>query len=276
MQNRVYELEAQMAILQLEASADNFKEIGRLVDANEYGVSDDWDKLYEERAARLAEIAAAELAAQWTPDKAAHKVYLTFDDGPSKYTRQILDILDQYNVKATFFVIGREDEESLILYEEIFDRGHTLGMHSYSHKYKDIYKNEAAFTKDFEKISGLLTQVTGVEPTFYRFPGGSSNTISKVDMHVYTEFLTSRGVTYFDWNGDSGDAEGNGIPVEELIANATADIQSRKTSVILFHDTLNKETTVEALPTIIEQILAMEDTAILPITSSTELVQHIQ
>lgn len=276
MQERVYSLEAQMALLMLEHENDEMRGDSRMVDVAEKGVVDSWNTFYEDREIRLAEIAAAELAAQFDPEKAAHKVYLTFDDGPSQYTEQILDILDQYNVKATFFVIGKEDEASLILYEEIVDRGHTLGMHSYSHKYADIYKNETAFIKDYEKISNLLTQVTGVTPLYYRFPGGSSNTVSKVDMHIYTEFLKSKGVTYFDWNVSSGDAVSNGVAVEDLVTNSTEDIDTRKTSVILFHDTVTKETTVEALPLIIEKILAMEDTAILPITESTELVQHIE
>lgn len=275
MQNRLYDLEAQMAILTLEHN-EEMQRGSRLVDVEEDGIVDSWKTFYEDREARLAEIEAERLAAMFDPMKAAHKVYLTFDDGPSEYTEQILDILDQYNVKATFFVIGREDEESLRLYKEIVDRGHTLGMHSYSHKYADIYKNKDAFIKDFEKIYTLLATATGTTPMYYRFPGGSSNTVSKIDMHVYTDYLTSRGITYFDWNVSSGDAISNGVPVEELIIGSTSDIQTRHTSVILFHDTTTKSTTVEALPIIIETILAMEDTAILPITSDTELVQHIQ
>ena len=274
MQKRLYDLEGQMAIITLEMTEDS-KRDSRLVDAQTSAVVDSWGTFYEDREIRLAEIAAEELAAQFDPEKAAHKVYLTFDDGPSEYTEQILDILDEYNVKATFFVIGKEDDESLRLYKEIVDRGHTLGMHSYSHKYSEIYRSKDAFVKDFEKIYTLLTDATGVEPLFYRFPGGSSNTVSKVDLHICTEYLKSIGIIYFDWNVMSGDANTNGVPVEDLIYNSTADIETRVTSVVLLHDTATKETTVEALPTIIEKILAMEDTAILPITTSTELVQHI-
>jgi len=274
MQSRLYNLEAQMAVLTLENNEKNHRE-DRLVDSEESGIVDSWNTFYEDREARLAELEEERLAALFDPDKAAHKVYLTFDDGPSSYTEQILDILDRYNVKATFFVIGKEDEESLRLYKEIVDRGHTLGMHSYSHKYAEIYKNKKAFSQDFDKIYNLLTETTGVEPQFYRFPGGSSNTVSKVDMKVCTEYLKERGVTHFDWNVTSGDANSNGVPVETIVVASTSDIMTRQTSVVLFHDTATKGTTVEALPTVIETILAMEDTAILPITSSTELVQHI-
>lgn len=274
MQNRLYNLESQMAILMLEHN-EGMERGNRLVNVEETGINDSWGTFYQDREARLAEIEAEELAAKFDPEKAAHKVYLTFDDGPSSYTEQILDILDKYGVKATFFVIGKEDEESLRLYKEIVDRGHTLGMHSYSHKYAEIYKNSTAFEQDFEKIFTLLTETTGIEPQFYRFPGGSSNTVSKVDMHKCTEYLKNRGITHFDWNVTSGDANTNGVAVESIVDASTFDIMTRGTSVILFHDTVTKGTTVEALPIVIERIMAMEDTAILPITSSTELVQHI-
>lgn len=276
MQQRVYDLEGQVALLTLEASADEQIDSGRLVDVAEADITDSWGTFYEDREARLAELEAEALAAQFDPDKAAHKVYLTFDDGPSQYTEQILDILDEYNVKATFFVIGREDDYAKNMYREIVERGHTLGMHSYSHRYDEIYKSKKAFTDDYNKISSLLTEATGQTPVFYRFPGGSSNTVSRVDMHELADYLREQGVVYYDWNVSSGDAKDNGVPVEEIVYDSTLDIESRKTSVILFHDTAMKETTVQALPEILETILAMEDTAILPITDNTELVQHIQ
>ena len=111
-----------------------------------------------------------------------HKVYLTFEDGPSDNTGEILDILAQYDVKATFFVVGKEDEESKALYQRIVDEGHTLGMHSYSNKYSQIYQSDEAFEEDFERLRDELHQVTGVNSIYYRFPGGSSNQISNVPM----------------------------------------------------------------------------------------------
>ena len=113
-----------------------------------------------------------------------HKVYLTFDDGPSIYTDEILDILDRYHVKATFFVVGKDGSEAEAALQRIVEDGHTLGMHSYSHKYKELYESLDSFTEDFARIRDDIYQATGVESVYYRFPGGSSNTVSNIDMHL--------------------------------------------------------------------------------------------
>lgn len=207
---------------------------------------------------------------------AAHKVYLTFDDGPSKYTGDILDILDRYNVKATFFVVGKESDSAKEAMQEIVARGHTLGMHSYSHKYAEIYSSVESFAEDYRMIRDYLYEVTGVESTVYRFPGGSSNTVSEIDMDEFADYLDTQGVRFFDWNIASGDGGAELLSVEKLSKNCTKDVERFETSVILMHDAASKSTTVEALPIIIENILALEDTVILPITEDTELVQHIQ
>jgi len=211
-----------------------------------------------------------------TDNNALHKVYLTFDDGPSKYTMDILDILDQYEVKATFFVLGKEDEKSKEALQEIVARGHSLGLHSYNHKYSEIYRSVEDFADDYQKLSDYLYDVTGVRSKIYRFPGGSSNTVSKIDMMVFAEYLQSQGVQYYDWNVSSGDAATVPLSVEIIVRNATKGIGSRTTSIVLMHDAVGKETTLKALPLIIEKILAMEDTAILPITEDTTPIQHIQ
>ena len=132
--------------------------------------------------------------------KKAGKVYLTFDDGPSKNTEKILDILDKYQVKATFFLTGREDKESLRLYREIVKRGHTVGMHSYSHQYDAIYESAKTFEEDLDKIQGLIYDATGIKCRLYRFPGGSSNQVSNTDMKELIRILNERNITYFDWN----------------------------------------------------------------------------
>ena len=207
---------------------------------------------------------------------AAHKVYLTFDDGPSANTEKILDILDDYDVKATFFVVGKESDADKEALKQIVERGHTLGMHSYSHKYSEIYSSEEAFAEDFAKLRSYLEEVTGVTSDIYRFPGGSSNSVSKLDMHVFIDFLDGEDVRFYDWNVSSGDASKTQLSVSQLVKNATEGIGRRSVSVILMHDAVGKATTVEALPIIIEKILAMEDTVILPITEDTAPVQHIQ
>lgn len=208
--------------------------------------------------------------------EAAHKVYLTFDDGPSKYTLEILDILDTYDVKATFFVLGKENDYSIEMLREIARRGHTIGMHSYSHKYAEVYRSVEDFSADFYRIYSYILDNTGIQSVCYRFPGGSSNTISDIDMHVFADFLAEQEVEFYDWNVSSGDGGSVLLDADTLIRNATSGILGHETSIILMHDAASRSTTVEALPGIIETVLAMEDTAILPITGDTTPIHHIK
>ena len=202
-------------------------------------------------------------------------VYLTFDDGPSAETDRILDILKEYNVKATFFVIGKTDENSVKAYQRIVEEGHTLGMHSYSHQYAQVYASQEAFEDDLTSLQDYLFSITGMESIFYRFPGGSSNKVSKIPMSDLIQCLKERNITYFDWNVSSGDASGTQLSSQTIINNVMNGINgAHKNYVVLFHDSAAKKTTVDALPEIIEQILAMEHTQILPITGDTEPVQH--
>ncbi|MDE7436142.1 MAG: polysaccharide deacetylase [Lachnospiraceae bacterium] len=207
-------------------------------------------------------------------DGETHKVYLTFDDGPSSNTAEILDLLAQYNVKATFFVVGKTDEESVAMYKRIVEEGHTLGMHSYSHKYSMIYDSLDNFTADFTQIQNYLYDVTGVDCVYYRFPGGSSNKVSNTDMAEFIGYLNDQGVTYFDWNVASGDATSQAYTAQDLVDNVMQDVVKYKTSVVLMHDADNKDKTVEALGMILEQ-LQEQGAEVLPIDSDTAVIQHI-
>lgn len=202
------------------------------------------------------------------------KVYLTFDDGPSENTQKILDILDQYEVKATFFVTGEEASSHPERYQAIVNGGHTLGMHSYSHRYNEIYESEDNFGSDLLQLQEFLEETTQVTPQFYRFPGGSSNTVSKLPMSVFCDYLTDNGITYFDWNVSSKDAASPMRSVDEIVKNCTVDLERFDNAVILLHDAANKSSTVEALPEVIEKIRAMENTEILPITEETVVIHH--
>ncbi len=205
------------------------------------------------------------------------KVYLTFDDGPSENTAAILDILKQYGVKATFFVVGKTDETSLTIYKRIVDEGHTLGMHSYSHDYGDIYSSVENYVADLNRLGDHLYQVTGIRPEYVRFPGGSSNRVSKVDMKELIEYLNKNGYIYYDWNLSSKDADYSNLSAEKITINCLSQVEDySKEVIILFHDANDKKSTVEALPDIIKGIYELENTKILPITEETIPIQHIQ
>lgn len=203
------------------------------------------------------------------------KVYLTFDDGPSEETDTILDILEQYHVKATFFVVGKAEGRYDTIYKRIVAEGHTLGMHSYSHNYAALYASEDSFTQDLDKLQGFLYDRTGVNSQFYRFPGGSSNTVSRVSMKDLSDVLSSRGIRYFDWNVSAGDSSEGTVSSSTIVNNVINGISGfKECAVVLMHDADDKKTTVEALPEIIQDIQAMDHTEILPITEDTMTIQH--
>lgn len=232
------------------------------------------ETIEESEREALQEEQDTETPAAGEEEESQKKIYLTFDDGPSSNTDEILDILKAYDVKATFFVVGKTDEASRKAYRRIVEEGHTLGMHSYSHSYADIYASEEDFQTDMKKLQEYLYELTGVWPRFYRFPGGSSNTVSNIDMQKLADWLTDQGVTYFDWNVASGDAVSRELPAETLLANCLAGIRNQQSCVVLMHDAANKDTTVEALPEIISEIRLQEDAIFLPITDDTVPVQH--
>lgn len=180
-------------------------------------------------------------------------VYLTFDDGPSQNTKKILDILDKYDAKATFFVTGTNPSCNNYI-QEAYNRGHSIGLHTYTHDYASVYSSVENYFNDLDKIGDMVESLTGHRSNIIRFPGGSSNTISanytKGIMSLLVKEVRNRGYQYFDWNCDSTDASGNNVPVDQLVSNATS--ASNQYINILMHDTDAKDTTVEALPKILE------------------------
>jgi peptidoglycan/xylan/chitin deacetylase (PgdA/CDA1 family) len=200
-------------------------------------------------------------------------VYLTFDDGPSENTPEILEILKKHNVKATFFVTGKEGDQAKEWYQQIVADGHTLGMHSYSHSYSTIYESVDSFDEDFTELYDYLKEVTGVSCEFYRFPGGSSNQVSNTDMNEFIDYLGEKGMTYYDWNVVCGDATSQIYSADELVENVMTDVVKYKYSVVLMHDAAEKDTTVEALEKILQELEEM-DAVILPITEDSPVIHH--
>lgn len=181
-------------------------------------------------------------------------VYLTFDDGPSSNTPAILDILDKYGVKATFFVINSGRNNKYM--KDIVNRGHQIALHSYSHDYSKIYSSDEAYFNDLQKISDLVKTQTGVETKVIRFPGGGSNTVSKKYskgiMTRLSKSVTEKGYVYFDWNCSNGDATGQKTSVQIQLDYCSQYPKSASQIVVLMHDVGNKKVTVESLPKIIE------------------------
>lgn len=184
-------------------------------------------------------------------------IYLTFDDGPhNTYTPMILDVLKKYEVKATFFVTNNGKDE---LIKREYDEGHAVGLHSASHAYEKIYVSSTAFFDDLNTVAARVKRITGTDATLTRFPGGSSNTVSrkynKGIMTQLTKEVEDKNYNYVDWNKDSGDA-GNlksstfDAKVQEEIKNVTSSISKNQGNVILMHDI--KQTTANAIEEIVK------------------------
>lgn len=203
-----------------------------------------------------------------------HYVYLTFNSVPGDNTEDILDVLALYNVKATFFVVGSEEDGVSDVYRRIVNEGHTIGMHSYSNQYSLIYSSKDAFKQDYKKLSDYIYELTGTRSEYYRFPGGSGNAISNVSMAEFVHILNQEQITYFDWNVTAGDAA-NSYSTQDVLDNVLEGVSKYKTSVVLLHDGPNKSTTVEALGALIEE-LKSQGAEILPIDEDTKTIQYIK
>lgn len=199
-------------------------------------------------------------------------VYLTFDDGPGPYTKRLLDILDKYNVKATFFVTGQKLGYKDMI-GETYRRGHTIALHTYSHEYS-IYRSEETYFADLKKIEDICVAQTGVKPNIVRFPGGTSNTISrnycKKIMTTLSKSLGYRGYFYCDWNVSSGDT-GGAKTKDEVANNVINGIKRNNVSIVLQHDIVSFS--VDAVEKIIVWGLANGYT-FLPMNESTPMYHH--
>jgi peptidoglycan-N-acetylglucosamine deacetylase len=187
------------------------------------------------------------------------KVYLTFDDGPSINTINILDILDQFQVKATFFVMANEEPYASKGYREIIKRGHAIALHSYSHDYKFIYRSKNDFFTDLKRLELLLEQEYGVKTHFIRLPGGSGNKLfyqasTKPIIQDILRELKKSGYVYVDWNVDSKDGDSPFTSAQEITRNVLSTSKEHKQAIILLHDINSMKNTVKALPTIIEAL----------------------
>lgn len=183
--------------------------------------------------------------------------YLTFDDGVSANTPELLEVLDKYGVKATFFPNWKPSYKDY--YNLILEKGHSLGNHTATHEWSTVYSSLESFKNEVNTLSDRIYEQTGFRPTLFRFPGGTSNTVNfsyngrnKNMVPSAVEWITSQGYAYFDWNVDSGDADGKKYTPDEIAQHVLSQSKGKEVVIVLMHDAVSKHTTIEALPKIIE------------------------
>lgn len=200
-------------------------------------------------------------------------IYLTFDDGPSNNTSKILDILKQEDIKATFFLVNFNSSYNPAV-KRIYDEGHSIGIHSYTHNYKLIYSSVSAYFDDLNKMNDKIKTITGSDTKLLRFPGGSSNTISSFNKGIMTTLVkevTNAGYHYFDWNVDSSDAW-SARNSNDVYNNVINNLKNG-TNIVLMHDLSSNEKTVNVLEKIIKD--AKEKGYIFAnITMNTKEIHH--
>ena len=192
-----------------------------------------------------------------TEKNAKKKVYLTFDDGPSKYTDEVLDVLDKYDVKATFFNVSAGNSKYLDSEKKTYEKGHTVAIHTKSHEYDEVYGSFENWKADVLAQQESMEENTGAITKFYRFPGGSSNTMGVkygTDIHDCVDWLEKNGYEYYDWNVSNDDSEGVAYSPSELANNVLDYIGDGDEYMVLMHDTGAKENTLKSLPIIIEEL----------------------
>lgn len=177
----------------------------------------------------------------------APTVYLTFDDGPTKWTPQVLDILKEYGVPATFFVLGQLAEGQEDTIRRIVDEGHALGNHTYNHKYDELYGSFGNFWEQVKRTDDILRSITGQSVRLLRAPGGTATNFDA----FYFYYLEQAGYRVHDWTVDSGDSKRRNVPAEEIVRNVKRSKLTHEVNVLL-HDGAGHGQSVKALPEIIE------------------------
>lgn len=163
-------------------------------------------------------------------------MYLTFDDGPTEEnTGRVLDILKKRNIRATFFLVGESVERHPEIARRIAAEGHTIGIHCYSHDYRNLYQSVESYVEDFGHARQVISEVCGVEPVLFRFPGGSINSYNGDVYEAIIAEMTGRGYIYYDWNASLEDAVADADPVQ-LLANGVGTTLGRQKVILLAHD----------------------------------------
>lgn len=178
-------------------------------------------------------------------------VYLTFDDGPTgKVTEKILDILKEHDIKGTFFVVGKEINQREEVLKRMYEEGHSIGLHTYSHNLKSIYASDENFIKEMHQTSDKINEVLGTEinSKIIRFPGGSSGRLSQ----SLLQKLHEENYKIYDWNVSLEDGVNPKLSPTQLIENAKKCSRNTTKRIILAHCNSSNISTYNALPGIIK------------------------
>lgn len=185
------------------------------------------------------------------------RAFLTFDDGPSTNTKDILDLLLQRNIKATFFVLGTQVERMPETVKRIYEEGHYIANHGYSHVYSSIYSSPEAVLDEFNKCNQVVAnaiQVPEYNSHLFRFPGGYYGGKYAEIKKQANEILKQNNIAHVDWNALTGDSEKQNPTKEYLMNNLQKTTQGKNSIVILMHDSQAKKVTVETLPEVIDYL----------------------
>lgn len=236
-EKQISDLQSELQAEPVLAQSDDTEE----EESREINLTIEYQKLYPDMYVSAADVTKSD----------SQTVYLTFDDGPSNRTAEILDILKEEDIKATFFIIGKEGNKQKDLLKRIAEEGHTIGIHTYSHVYDSIYASVESYLEDFAETYYLIYETVGVRPEVFRFPGGSINTYNARFYEEIIAEMTRRGFTYYDWNASSGDAVPRAT-ANTVLSNIAQSSAGKNRIILLMHDSIGKSYTVAALPAIIE------------------------
>lgn len=186
--------------------------------------------------------------------KEKRTAYLSFDDGPSKVTPTILDILKEKEITATFFIMASNiTDDNKYLLNRMVEEGHTIGIHTYSHRSDDIYSSVKAYLEDFDKVYQAIYDITGVKATIFRFPWGSSNAYNQRIKKELHEEMTRRGFSFYDWNVSAEDSYGQ-TSAAVIKKNVIKDLDKFHSPIILMHDSSINENTAKVLAEILDKM----------------------
>ena len=185
------------------------------------------------------------------------RVFLTFDDGPSSNTNQILDILNERGIKATFFVLGSNVEKKPEVVKRMYDEGHFIANHGYSHVYETIYQSPQAVLDEYNKCNQLVRDAIGEQEYnshLFRFPGGLVGGKYADIKNQANDLLLQNNIVHVDWNALNGDSETTSPTIEYEMQRIQETVGDKQSVVILMHDAQAKKVTVEALPSIVDYL----------------------